>query len=289
MNQYQQIFIAGCGYVGKRLATAMNKRPICLVRSEQSARICRADGLETVICDLDQEASVDLPLADTVVIYLIPPPGTGQTDPRMKHFLQSMTPDNTPRRIIYLGTTGVYGDCQGAWVDESRAPAPQADRAKRRLDAEQQLHQWQLQNSREIVLLRVAGIYGPDKLPMERLQQNKPMISAEQAPWTNRIHVDDLVQACVAAITRGRNGAVYNLSDGQPAKMTDYFNMVADFTGLPRPPIIAASAAGEKLTAGMQSYLAESRRIDNRRMLEELGITLKYPSLSAGLQQITGQ
>jgi len=110
------------------------------------------------------------------------------------------------------------------------------------------------------------------------------MVAARFAPWTNRIHVDDLVQVLLAAMQRGGNGEVYNVTDGQPGNMADYFNRVADVAGLPRPPIIDPGAADEQLSAGLRSYLAESRRIDNRKMLRELQVRLRYPTLEQGLQ-----
>lgn len=131
--------------------------------------------------------------------------------------------------------------------------------------------------------LRVAGIYGPDKLPLQRLRAGKPMVAERHAPWTNRIHVDDLVQVLQAAMVRGRNGEVYNVTDGQPGNMAAYFNRVADFAGLPRPAVIDPSAGEQALSAGLRSYLAESRRIDNRKMLRELGVELRYPTLEQGL------
>lgn len=286
-----KITIVGCGYVGNHLAkTLAGEADIsCLVRSKTSLEKCRNLGWHVIRRDLDQRQETPLPLAGHTVFYLVPPQKSGGYDIRMQNFLAAIEDSALPDRIIYLGTTGVYGNCHGEWIDESRIPAPEFDRARRRLDAEQQLIHWQQDSGRELVRLRVAGIYGPGKLPVTRLKQQKPMIPADEAPWTNRIHVDDLVQACILAISRGKNGAVYNLSDGQPGKMTDYFNRVAEYAQLPPPPIIATNQAEEALSTGMQSYLAESRRIDNSLMLKELGVNLKYPDLDSGLAAIFSQ
>jgi nucleoside-diphosphate-sugar epimerase len=200
----------------------------------------------------------------------------------MTAFLAAIAP-RPPRRIVYISTTGVYGDCQGEWVDETRAPNPTADRARRRLDAEEQLRSFGARTGCEAVILRVPGIYGPDRLPVERLRKGLPLLREDEAPWSNRVHVDDLVAACLAAMARGRGGAVYNISDGHPSTMTDYFRRVADALALPRPNEIARAAAGDHIDAGMLSYLAESKRIDNRRMREELGVVLRYPTLAQGL------
>jgi nucleoside-diphosphate-sugar epimerase len=134
-----------------------------------------------------------------------------------------------------------------------------------------------------IVVLRVAGIYGPDRLPVERLSRREPVLREEESPWSNRIHVDDLAQACVAAMRHGRNGAVYNATDGHPSTMTDYFNRVADAVDLPRPPQVSRVDSRTRMSEGMLSYLAESKRLDNRRLREELGVKLQYPDLASGL------
>ncbi len=286
----RNIVIVGCGYVGSRLAQALGLSTItALVRSEASASRLEAVGIRVLRCDLDRPVETALPTEGAEIYYLVPPPPQGTEDTRLRHFLQVLGHSGLPRRLVYLGTTGVYGDCKGEWVDETRPLRPKADRALRRADAERQLLRWQKEQDRELVLLRVAGIYGPGKLPLRRLQARKPMIPPEQAPWTNRIHVDDLVQALAAAMHRGRNGRIYNLSDGHPGNMADYFNAVADAAGLPRPPLIDLDEDGGRLSPGLRSYLAESRRIDNRRMLEELGVVLRHPTLESGLDACFGE
>lgn len=281
-----EIFIVGCGYVGRRVAAAeqaCRSSVTALARSEDSAQALRALGVESVRGDLDDpESLAGLDVAGQGVYYFAPPPANGVRDTRMSAFLAAVAP-HPPRRIVYISTTGVYGDCRGEWVDETRAPNPTADRARRRLDAEEQLRAFGARTGCEVVILRVPGIYGPDRLPVERLRKNLPLLREDEAPWSNRVHVDDLVAACLAAMERGRAGAVYNVSDGHPSTMTDYFRRVADALGLPRPPEISRAEAGERIDAGMLSYLAESKRIDNRRMREELGVAPRYPTLAEGL------
>ena len=136
---------------------------------------------------------------------------------------------------------------------------------------------------RDRVILRVAGIYGPGRLPLERLRRRLPLVAEREAPFTKRIHVDDLVDVAVTAMERAPDGAIYNACDGHPTTMNDYFNRVADLAGLARPPVVPLAEAPEALSAGMLSYMQESRRLSNRRLLDELGITLTYPILSEGL------
>ena len=277
--------IVGCGYIGRRLGLALSAQPLmALVRSASSAQELAALGISGTPCDLDRPVEMPLSTAGVDAWYLVPPPRSGEKDPRLGHFLQALEDSGRPRRIVLISTTGVYGDCRGEWVDETRPPAPVVDRAHRRLDAEQQLQQWGRRTGGEWVILRVAGIYGPGKLPLKRLRQGKPMVAEKKAPWTNRIHAHDLVQVCLAAMKRGRCGGIYNVTDGQPGNMVQYFKRVAEMAKLPPPPVIDPAQAGRSLSAGMRSYLAESRRIDNRRMLRELGVCLRYPDLESGLQ-----
>jgi len=169
-------------------------------------------------------------------------------------------------------------------VTEDRPPNPQVDRARRRLAAETALRRWSATSGVPSVILRVPGIYGPQRLPVERLRAGEPVLREEQSPFSNRIHADDLARVCVAAARSRRPSAVYNVSDGHPTSMTDFFHCVADRLGIPRPPAITLEEARRRLGGGMLSYLAESRRIDNRRMLAELGVELRYPDLDAGLR-----
>ena len=281
----QSVLIVGCGDIGRRVAARWQDVPVTgLVSSAASAEQLQTTGITPLRANLDDPASLkDLPLKNALVFYFAPPPATGTTDPRMGHFLAAMDPANLPSRVVYISTSGVYGDRAGEVVTEDTPPNPQVDRAKRRYDAEQQLRRFGQEYGVAIVILRVGGIYGPGRLPRKRLEDRIPIIHEHLAPSTNRIHAEDLAQICVAAAQRGRADTVYNVSDGTDSNMTEYFNTVADFLKLPRPPTIDWDEAERSLSTGMLSYLKESRRMDNRRMLEELEVELKYPTLEAGL------
>lgn len=278
--------IAGCGYVGRRLARlliARGERPVALVRTQRSADELGRTGIAPVASDLDRP--IDEPpaaAADGTVFYLVPPPGEAEDDdPRLRHFLKACE-EAVPRRLIYLSTSGVYGDCHGEWVDENHATAPISERARRRLAAEEIARAWCDARGIDIVILRVGGIYGPGRLPIDRLAKTT-LIRAEEAPWSNRIHVDDLVTALRAAARHGHAGAVYNIADGNPTTMTDYFNRVADAAGQPRPATVPLEQAPQALSPAMLSFVRESRRLDITRMQRELRVTLKYPTLDDGL------
>jgi nucleoside-diphosphate-sugar epimerase len=281
------MLIIGCGDLGRRVGAhyaALGETVVGVARGPASLAPLPALGLTPRSLDLDgPEPWPALPSAGARVFHFAPPPERGASDPRLARLLEAYARDGQPRRVVYISTTGVYGDCGGAWVDEDWPLQPGADRARRRLDAEQRLRAWSRAGGGELVILRVAGIYGPDRLPLERIRQGLPLVRAEEAPFTNRIHVDDLVQVCVAAMERPVAGEVFNVSDGAPGTMAEYFDAVADHAGLPQPPKIPMAEAAARLSPGMLSYMRESRRLDNRRLRERLGVTLRYPNLTAGL------
>lgn len=282
------MLIIGCGYVGlqvAQLAMAKNLTVTALARSAASAQQLQQAGIPITEGDLDQPTTLtNLPTTQAVIYYFAPPPAHGKIDSRIRHFLQAMPTDAKPEKVILISTTGVYGDCQGQWIDETQPVNPQAERAKRRVDAEQQLQTWATQQQVDIVILRVPGIYGPGRLPLKRLQQQLPLLDPQIAPFSNRIHVHDLANACLAAATPGITG-IFNITDGHPTTMTDYFFQVADNLGLPRPPSLDWQNAQQQLSSEMLSYLAESKRISNQKMQTVLGVAPRYPDLASGLAQ----
>ena len=278
--------IIGCGYVGTRLARqylGQGDIPQGVVATEQSRLRLDAAGIVGRRLNIDSDDLGALQAKGVRLFLMAPPTAAGATDTRTRRLVEAFSRHGQPRRILYISTTGVYGDCGGDWVDETRPARPAVDRARRRWDAEQVLLSWSLASGAELIILRVAGIYGPGKLPLERIRRRLPLVRPEDAPWSNRIHVDDLVSACIAAMERGRDGAVYNVCDGHPSTMTDYFFRVADAVGLERPPVIPLAEAEARLSAGMMSYMRESRRLSNRKMCEDLDIELRFPTLTAGL------
>jgi len=278
--------IVGCGDVGTRLGSELVRRgarPVGLVRRQQSADRIGRRGIMPALANLDR--TVDEPPSAAeggTVFYLVPPdPEVDDDDPRLRNFVATCE-QALPRTLIYLGTSGVYGDCDGEWVNENRPASPQTDRARRRLAAERIVGEWCEAHGVEYVLLRVGGIYGPDRLPVDRVAR-MTVIRPEEAPWSNRIHVDDLVRTLVQAAQRGRSGRIYNVADGHPTTMTDYLFRVADVAGLPRPRTVPLAEAPGQLSSAMLSFVRESRRLDVTRMREELGVTLQFPTLDTGL------
>ena len=286
MSATARYLVAGCGYVGKRLARALLPRGpvVALTRSEVSAVELDAQGIDAISWDLDS-AEAPVPRAigtPSVIYYLIAPPPSGTTDPRLKRFLAKLP--TQPARVVYLSTTGVYGDTGGAVVAEDTALNPTSGRALRRVDAERVVREWCERHGVGWTILRVPGIYGPGRLPIERLKRREPMIRHSEAGFSSRIHVDDLVAACLLAGSAPRAvGRIYNVTDGNPTSMTEYFERVATLLGLPPPELVTRAEAEQALSPGLRSYLAESRRVDSSRIRDELGFVPRFKDLRLGI------
>jgi nucleoside-diphosphate-sugar epimerase len=278
------VFVIGSGDIGCRIARLWQQQGAQVHTLGRSPAPC-GGSTEHICADLDRpETLTQLPTANAILYFTAPPPAHGDDDPRMKNFLAAIDPAALPQRIVYISTSGVYGDCQGGWVDEEHAVKPQTPRAQRRLAAEQVLTQWAAQHQVATVILRVGGIYGPGRLPLERLRQGMVILQRDLAPYSNRIHADDLARVCVAAAHAPHQHALYNVSDGHPTTMSDYFIRVAAAAGLPTPIEVDWQTAEQTLSAEMLSYLHEAKRLDNARMLRELNVTLEYPTLTEGLK-----
>jgi len=283
----QVITIIGCGDIGRRVAAAYLKSAASLrglVQSQASAQALSALDIEPIEANLDTPDTLQgIDYSDNVVFYFAPPPSTGAKDTRMANWLASLDLNNCPSKIVLISTTAVYGDTGGDWITEQSPTEPRTERGMRRLDAEQQLVRWANNNAVPYVILRVPGIYGPERLPRERLEKALPVLNESECGFTNRIHSDDLAMICRVAAEKAQSGEIFNVSDGCPGTMTDWFNQVADFLDLPRPPQISMQEAEQVMSAGMLSYLKESRRIDNSKLLEELEISLAYKNIKEGI------
>jgi len=281
--------IVGCGYTGLRLARRLRPdwRVAALARSEAAASGLAAEGLAVLSGDLDaaiapeQAAALQAAVRGAALAWLAPPPEQGEDDPRLARFLDALGPAR-PAALLYMSTTGVYGDTGGGTVTEASPVSPANPRARRRVAAERTAAAWCAARGVRHVVLRVPGIYGPGRLPLERLARGEPALRPEESGPGNRIHVDDLVTACVAALERPVQG-IFNITDGNPASTTEFLQRTAALAGLPPPPLVALADAPGRISPGLLAFLVESRRVDNRRMLEELGVVPRYARLEDGI------
>jgi nucleoside-diphosphate-sugar epimerase len=287
----RHVLVAGCGYVGQRLAARLQEHfdVTGLVRSAERAAELQRAGIRALAIDLDRvRASVSIPerLDQEAIIYLTPPTVLGESDLRLDRFLHLATVP--PHTFVYMSTTGVYGDTAGGVVDESSPVQPRTDRARRRVSAEEMTRVWCNERRVRRVVLRVPGIYGPDRLPLERLRHTEPVVREREAGINNRIHVDDLVEACVRSVTNPEARGVYNVTDGQPFSSTTFMNLVAKVAGLPPPPQVSMEEAQLTFSPERLSFLNESRRVSNERMLKHLGVVLKYADVEEGIRASLG-
>lgn len=283
-----RLLIIGCGDVGLRVVKLLagRWRVFALTSSPDRASALRAAGALPLIGNLDAPATLArlAGLAD-LVLHLAPPARDGETDARTRHLLAALA-RRPPAALVYASTTGVYGDCGGAFVDETRALNPATDRACRRVDAEVQLRAFGRRHGTRVNLLRIPGIYAPDRVgghPRERLARGTPVLRREEDVYTNHIHADDLARACVLALLRGLPQRAVNVCDDSEMLMGDYFDLAADITGLPRPERITREQAAQRMSAMQLSFWSESRRLCNARLKRELRLALRYATPAEGL------
>lgn len=288
-----RLLIVGCGDVGLRVARALPTRVRVLALTSSPARVAelRAQGITPLLGNLDNPASLArIAGLATRVLHLAPPPTDNEKqwwrDPRTQRLVQALRKRSLPHSLVYGSTSGVYGDCQGDWVSETRPVVPHTPRAQRRVDAEKSIRLLGRAGVRTSIL-RIPGIYANDReggTPRTRLLKGTPVLRAEDDVYTNHIHANDLARACIAALWRGKPQRVVNVSDNSQLKMGDYFDQAADLYGLPRPPRVARSTAQDQLPLVLLSFMSESRRLVNTRMLQELRLRLHYPTTLDGLR-----
>ncbi|MFN0300504.1 MAG: SDR family oxidoreductase [Burkholderiales bacterium] len=289
----QTLLIVGLGDIARRALPALlaTYRVVALMRGGRTQTSGVPMRIRAIQGDLDEPASLQ-PLAELAecVVHLAPPPDHGRLDTRTRNLIEALSGGamvardaRLPGRFVYVSTTGVYGDCGGARIDETRPVNPRTDRARRRVDAEEQLLNWGRVKGVAVSILRVPGIYATDRLPIERVRKGTPVLADDDDVYTNHIHADDLARIVCATLERGGAGEIYNATDDSEMKMGEWFDRIAERAGLPRPPRIARSAAASVIPPGLLSFMSESRRISNAKMKERLGIVLQYPTVRVGL------
>jgi nucleoside-diphosphate-sugar epimerase len=287
----ERLLIVGCGDIARRAIPLLTSRyhVQALIRGPAQRTSLKRLKVAPVIGDLDRPASLlKLAGAADIVLHFAPPPQSGSVDSCTANLIRALSVGPIlPWRLVYLSTSGVYGDRQGAWVDESAVLAPKTERARRRVDAEMRLLRWGRAHRIAVSILRVPGIYAAERLPLARVAEGTPVLRAEDDVYTNHIHADDLARVAVSAIEHGRPLRAYNVCDDSELKMGDWFDLIADRCGLPRPPRILRSVAQGAIAPDLLSFMSESRRLDNARMKRELGVRLLYPTVAEGLAAAT--
>ena len=297
-----RLLIIGCGDVGMRVArdafarggTSKGIKLMALNRSADKITSLRQQGVQPLYGDLDAAKTLSrfAGLA-THVLYLAPPAAESSEDQawwrdrRMERMVQALSRRSLPASFVYASTSGVYGDCRGQWISETRSVAPATPRGQRRANAERVVRGWGSASGTRTSVLRIPGIYALDReggTPIARLQKGSPVLQAEDDVFTNHIHADDLASICAAALWRGKPQRIYHASDDSELRMGDYFDMAASIFSMPKPPRVSREQAQALLPSTVLSFMSESRRMRNDRMKKELRVALRYPTVSEGLR-----
>jgi nucleoside-diphosphate-sugar epimerase len=289
--------ILGCGDVGRRIIAQLLSSPITspdsvidssilvCTRSAQARQQNALLGVQSTQLDIDKAHILPLEIQGSDLYYLVPPPKQGLLDTRSRRVIELLRKQGLrPKKIVLISTTGVYGDHDGEWVTEKSITKPQTERGQRRLDSEQQWLTWCEDYKVEINVLRVPGIYAFSRIPRQRLDNETPVVRAQESGYSNRIHADDLAMVAVTAMRKPIAGEIFNVTDGSPGKIAEYLQAACVVLGLPPLAEISMRQAETELSSGMLSYLSESRKISNQKMLSKLNVTLTYPDFRIGLR-----
>lgn len=220
-------------------------------------------------------------------IWLAPPNPQATADNSLRHLILALAArrnigNKASPVVSYVSTTGVYGQAFGQWIDERSPIAPQTDRAKRRVQAEQQLRIG-LKHGISIHILRAPGIYSATRLPLERIRQGTPALLPSEDAYSNHIHELDLARLTLWSNYKAGTYRVINACDQYPCKMGDYFDLIADAFKLPRPPRLPKAEVQQQVSPAIWSFMCESRRITSR-VQTKLGFRLHYPSVDIFLK-----
>lgn len=285
-----RVLIVGCGDVGLRVAGLLkaSSRLMALTSSSQRVETLQRSGITPMLGDLDKPQTLRrLAGVATHVVHMAPPPLEGHTDPRTRALVLALRLRSLPSSMVYGSTTGVYGDCEGEWIDETRRLQPQTARAQRRVNAQDWVNFLGKSGYPRTQVLRIPGIYAMDReggTPRERLLRGTPVLQAHEDVYTNHIHADDLARATVLALWRGRPLRAMNVCDNTDMKMGDYMDRVAKMWNLQAPARISREQAQLQLSPMVMSFLNESRRIRSLRLAQELGLRLLHPTVMDGLK-----
>ena len=283
----RRLLIIGCGDVALRVVPYLcnRYRIYALTHSPERAPLLRQHGVVPIAGDLDSVATLDgLTGIAQVVLHCAPPPDRGTRDTRTSHLIAALAKGKSlPQQLVYISTSGVYGDCGGEVVVETRPLSPQTGRARRRVDAERQLREWGRRSRVSVCILRAPGIYSDDRMPLARIESGMPALNAEEDSYTNHVHADDLARMAVAALRFGHPGRMYNANDDSRLKMGDYFDLIADRFGVPRPRRISRAEAAALVSPNLLSFMNESRQLSNCRIKRELRLRLRYPTVHDGI------
>ncbi|MBX9589728.1 MAG: SDR family oxidoreductase [Hyphomonadaceae bacterium] len=279
-----RLFCFGYGYSAESLARRLSARDIAVAGTRTGLGEMPTPGVELVAYKGDTPSPrVRELLADTThVLVSIPPDLEG--DVVLRHYRDDLAALTDLAWIGYLSTVGVYGDHKGAWVDEASPTRPTSERSLRRLQAERAWLDFCRDTGRRVEIFRLSGIYGPGRSVIDNLKAGTARRIVKPGQVFNRIHVDDIARVLAAAIDSNAGHRIYNVSDDEPAPPEDVVAYAAELLGVPVPPALPIETAG--LGGMAASFWAESKRVRNVRIRQDLGVELLYPTYREGLRAL---
>ena len=283
-----KLILAGSGYLSEYIINLILQnqysfavKEVCRTKKNRSSHI------ENIIRDFDEE-KIDLQFAEnSTVIYMAPPSTFSDKDDRINNFIKNIS-NLKIKKIIYTSTSGVYGDCEGRIVDENTGVAPITARAARRVDAENQLIYFSKKNNIKLIILRVPGIYGKGRLPVDRVKLREPLVNNNESRITNIIHVEDLARICIASIALENNMEIINVSDGNPIKTTTYYEYVYEAINIKLPEYITFEQALQTYSEKRLSFLKESRILNVEKMKKIFYGCITYKDARIGIKKCLG-
>jgi nucleoside-diphosphate-sugar epimerase len=279
-------FAFGLGYAAQRvLARLPGVEASGATRDPETARAWRRDGVAAwAVDDPAGRPALEAALRGAETLLVSAPPDENG-DPALQRFGGTIAAAPALARVVYLSSVGVYGDRDGAWVDELSAPAPGSPRARRRLAAEREWRAFAEARGARIDILRLAGIYGPGRNALEKLRRGEARRIVKPGQVFNRIHVDDVAAVAVRLIEAGgRPGGLWNVADEEPAPPQDVVVFAAELIGLAPPP--EEDFATARLPPMARSFYDDNRRVDVDKLRRELGYRWLYPTYRDGLRAL---
>lgn len=294
MSVVPPLALIGYGDIARRIAARFPEASVhALSRHVPPAPAGHGGEWVAHTTDLDRLTQMPALPAGAIWIYLTPPPSAGVIDSRVANIIRladEMAADGAclPSQVIYASTTAVYGDQAGRWVDEGTPPQPQHDRGRRRLDAERRWQSWCDERHIPLTILRIPGIYACDRLPLDRIRAGSMIVCPEQAPWSNRIHAEDLADAIGLLVERAGTRPVtgtFNIADGNPRPMSEIYLQIAEHFRLPIPECRPLQEVLHHSSPMAREFLSESKRVDASAIRAALDWRPRYPDLSSTLAE----
>jgi nucleoside-diphosphate-sugar epimerase len=280
-----KLFAFGLGYAARRVLERLpGVEASGATRDPETARGWRRDGVAAwAVDDRSTRPALEAALRGADALLVSAPPDE-DGDPALRRFGAAIAAAPALARVVYFSSVGVYGDRDGAWVDESSAPAPSSLRAGRRLAAEREWRAFGEERGAPVDILRLAGIYGPGRNALERLQRGEARRIVKPGQVFNRIHVDDVAAVTIRLIEAGGPGGLWNVADEEPAPPQDLIVFAAKLIGVAPPP--EEDFALARLTPMARSFYDDNRRVDVGKLRRELGYRWLYPTYRDGLRAL---